>query len=187
MYYISALSSLSHIHLISLLTHLSSATAIVITFSNPSSTPTTTQICTSGGYPDICCIPLDTTSPPNQQHGWLHPTELTFSEHGSVNQFMAVYRNGPGIRPCSGEAVEQRHEDRERKSVFNRKEKGISSALVLTTLRPMFLRKRWPDTIVVGTTRYEFSMMEGESFLFRDDKGTIVRERTFGGSSGCWV
>lgn len=83
--------------------------------------------------------------------------------------------------------MEQRHEDRERKSVFNRKEKGISSALVLTTLRPMFLRKRWPDTIVVGTTRYEFSMMEGESFLFRDDKGTIVRERTFGGSSGCWV
>ena len=46
-----------------LLPFLTTAASTIVTFSNPAYNPLATQICTSGGYPDICCIPLDITHP----------------------------------------------------------------------------------------------------------------------------
>ena len=52
------------------------------------------------------------------------------------------------------------------------KGRGVSGALMQKTFRLVFVRKRRPDRVVVGTTSYGFTGMEGDAFVFRNGDGS---------------
>ncbi|KAL8727031.1 MAG: hypothetical protein Q9166_006329 [cf. Caloplaca sp. 2 TL-2023] len=142
--------------LLSLLTFIAPTLTTTITFStSPSSTPSISQLCTSSSHPDICCLPL--TLNLLDGRGYTHPpiTQVSFSRIESPSTVSVVYAfTNAHEPPCSSEVVAVQHGNLAWQTEVLRRG-GAGSASAVTTFRPIFLKRRIPDVVVVGEVEYE--------------------------------
>lgn len=176
-------SSNMHTQLFSLIVSLFAVRTLqsLVTFTNPTSiTSHTQQQCSDGGYTDFCCVPLDLDLDDERGYGWFYAEEALLQNLGSVDIFAAIYRNNPTISPCYGEAVVTKTSHTQWKSPLFKQSPFISGVLVKKSFRPLFARKRMPNSVTVEGRQYVWDGVMREPMLFKDSAGKIVRGKPFG-------
>ncbi|KAL8699357.1 MAG: hypothetical protein Q9201_006050 [Fulgogasparrea decipioides] len=169
-----------HFVLICILTirvRLNLAVIIVFASSPPSGVPIMQRIETHD-HPDVCGIPLDLDVMDGRGYGWFGAEQVAFTELASTNSFTAVYGRAHQ-QPCSSEMIAHHIGNREWQTGILLRG-GAGSALVVTSFRPMFGRRRYPDSVFVGEKEYNFLRMEATGvFWYWSRQGGVISGRAF--------
>ena len=153
--------------------HLKFAFATSIIFTSYSALSTITQICTSGGYHDICCTPLDLNLNDGHGYGWFIASTAAFVEIESASTVTAIYGTGDQ-RPCHTHIIKSERGNRAWQAEI-RESGGAGSASVVSTFRPLFLRKRLPDRVLFDNLEYEYvETGTGGVRSFMNEDGAII-------------
>ena len=159
--------------------YLTSSFGTIIGFTSDSASASITQICTSGGYADICCALLDLNINDGHGYGWFIASTVSFMEIEYPSAVTVIY-GAAAERPCHTHILKSVRGNRAWQEEI-RESGGAGSASVVSTFRPMFLRRRLPDRVLVDDLLYEYVETRAggvRSFMSRD--GGIINGRIIG-------
>ncbi len=166
--------------------HLQSISTVSVSFTALGVT-STTQFCTSAGYPDICCLLLDLDLQDGHGYGWFRASVIAFDEIEAPETVTIVYGSSPHLEPCAADGILKLRQGNQpwQTHVDVQKSRGAGSASAISSFGPMHLRIRIPYIVVVDGEVYRY-IGSGESRVmsFRNQQGHFVHGRLPDNSQG---
>lgn len=154
--------------------HIEPSVATSISFTTYSASSSITQVCTSGGYPDVCCTVLDLDIHDGHGYGWSIASQVAFVNIESASATTAIY-DFTDPRPCTAGIVTVRHGNHAWQKAVPLYRGGAGSASAVTTFRPLFLRRRFPEVVVIDDVYYMYTGTgHGEVMSFRNAAGSVI-------------
>lgn len=136
----------------------------------------TTQICTSGGYSDVCCVPVDLDLKDGHGYGWFIASVVSFTEIESPETVTVVYGSTAHIAPCTVGILKRRQGNQAWQTEIEiRQSRGAGSASAVSSFGPVFWRRRVPYLVVVDDVVYRyFGTGASEVMSFRNQQGDVI-------------
>ena len=166
----------SHLFIIFCLVSLYSQSVLTtaITFTH-FSVATTTQVCISAAYPEVCCIPLDLDIGDGHGYGWFIAFLISFTGIQSPETVTVVY-GAESQHPCTSKILRGRQGNRPWQAEISiALHGGAGSASAFTSSLPVVPQMRLPYAVVVDEVDYTFSgRRTGGTYVFRNERGGAI-------------
>ena len=159
--------------------HLQSISTVSVSFTAFGVT-STTQLCTSAGYADICCLPLDLDLQDGHGYGWFRASVIAFTEIEAPETVTIVYGSSPHLEPCAAVGILKRRQGNQpwQTRLDMHKGTGAGSASAISSFGPMHLRIKIPYIVVVNGVVYRNSGSGGSHVMtFRNQQGGEIHGR----------
>lgn len=155
--------------------HLQSILTVSVKFTSLSAF-SITQICTSGGYRDVCCVPLDLDLKDGHGYGWFIASVISFTEIESPETVTVVYGSTAHLAPCTAGILKRRQGNQAWQTEIDiRQSRGAGSASAVSSFGPVFLRRRVPYLVVVDDVVYRYiGTGASEVMSFRNQQGDVI-------------
>lgn len=153
--------------------------ATIIGFADSISGPLTVQVCNSGTYPKVCCVPLDVNIQ-GSGWGWFRATNVGFANVDSYHRFSAVYPmvDAP---PCFGQIISHHMGTQDWEANGASLMGGAGSALTMQEVGSSQMHTKFPDFIIRNGVRFEsLGRSPTGIFRYRSAEGVTIYGRAYG-------